>query len=148
LRWTYVVSSYLYVGTCTMFFRRRLLDQGLIFQSHWRCVADADFVVRALRRNFRVRHVRRYLAVFTDTGANQCASALQLRERREWRRSFHPGIRLLHPALNFLRLAEKFIRGCYRQDFPLEYEIFIPESEDRRVKFSLNAAGFRWRVGG
>jgi glycosyltransferase involved in cell wall biosynthesis len=147
LRWPYIVSSYLYAGTCGMFFRRRLFDQGLEFDSRWHCVADADFVVRALRQGFRARHARRYLAVFTDTGANLSASASQFRERREWKRSFPAFIRWLGPAFNLLRLLEKLLRGCYRQRFPLEYGIFTSDSGDKRKEFAVNSAGFRWRVG-
>jgi len=147
LRWPYVVSSYLYAGTCALFFRRRLLDNGLSFRGDLRCVADADFVVRALRAGFRARHVRRYLAVFTDTGANLSASASQFRERREWKRSFPVLVRWLGPVFNLLRLLEKFLRGCYRQRLPLEYEVFTPDSGGERKQFVLNSAGFRWRMG-
>jgi glycosyltransferase involved in cell wall biosynthesis len=147
LRWPYIVSSYLYAGTCSMFFRRRLLGQGLEFDSRWRCVADADFVVRALRQGFRARHVRHYLAVFTDTGANLSASASQFRERREWKSSFPVLIRWLGPVLNLLRLLEKAVRGCYGQRFPLEYDIFTAASPGQRKKFVMSSAGFRWRLG-
>lgn len=147
LRWPYIVSAYLYAGTCTMFFRRRLLDRGLKFRTDWQCVADADFVVRALRQGFRARLVRKYLAVFTDTGVNLSASARQYRERCVWKKSFPAVIRWLGPAFNLLRLLEKLLRGCYRQRLPLEYEIFTAKSGARREKFSPRSAGFRWRVG-
>lgn len=147
LRWPYIVSAYLYAGTCTMFFRRRLLDQGLSFRTDLRCVADADFVVRALRLGFRARLVRKYLAVFADTGVNLSAGRLALLERREWKRSFPAAIRLLGPMFNLLRLLEKLGRGCYRQRLPLEYEIFTQESSTQRRKFASLTAGFRWRIG-
>jgi glycosyltransferase involved in cell wall biosynthesis len=147
LRWSYIVSSYLYAGTCSMFFQRRLVDQGLEFDSRWRCVADADFAVRALRQGVRARHVSRYLALFTDTGANLSASAGQFRERREWRNSFPFLIRWLAPVFNLLRLLEKLLRGCFCQRFPLEYEMFTADSLERRKKFVVSSAGFRWRPG-
>jgi glycosyltransferase involved in cell wall biosynthesis len=147
LRWPYVVSSYLYAATCAMFFRRRVLETGLQFDGSWRCVADADFVVRALRMGFRARHVRRFLAAFFDTGANLSGSREALRERRAWRQSFPLALRVLRPALNFVRLLEKLGHGCYGQRFPLEYEIFTPDSGGQRKKFVASSAGFRWRVG-
>lgn len=147
LRWPYVAASYLYAGTCTLFYRRRLLEQGLEFDPSWRCVADADFVVRALRRGFRARHARRYLAAFTDTGANLSAGAAALAERRRWQAAFSPAHRLLFPVLRLARLAEKLVRGCYRQPLPLEYEVYTADSPGRRRRFSPVSAGFRWRVG-
>jgi glycosyltransferase involved in cell wall biosynthesis len=147
LRWPYIVSAYLYAGTCAMFFRRRVFDQGLTFRSDWRCVADADFVVRALRQGFQASLVRKYLAVFSDTGVNLSAGRSALLERREWRKSFPAVIRLLGPVFNAMRLLEKLLRGCYHQRLPLEYEIFTPESGARRRKFAPLTAGFRWRVG-
>jgi hypothetical protein len=104
-------------------------------------------VVRSLRRGVRARGVRRYLAVFTDTGVNQSSSAIQFRERREWKKSFPALIRWLGPAFNLLRLLEKFLHGCYRQRFPLEYDIFTADSGGKRKKFVVDSAGFRWRVG-
>jgi len=148
LRWPYVVSSYLYAGTCALFFRRRLLGEGLRFRSDLRYVADADFVVRALRQGFRARLLRRYLSVFMDSGTNLSGSRMAVLERREWARSFPAGIRWLSPAINLARLCEKAARGCYRQALPLEYEIFTPDSGGQRKKFVQGTAGFRWQVGG
>lgn len=147
LRWPYVAASYLYAGTCALFYRRRLLEQGLEFDASWRCVSDADLVVRALRRGFRARHVGRYLAVFTDTGVNLSGSAGALDERRLWQAAFPRALRLLFPALNLARLAEKLARGCYLQRLPLTYEVYTPDSRGRRQRFTASSAGFRWRVG-
>ncbi len=147
LRWPYVAASYLYAGTCALFYRRRLLEQGLEFDPSWRCVADADFVVRALRRGFRARHASRYLAAFTDTGANLSGSSGAQAERRRWQASFPRALRLLYPALNLARLAEKLARRCYRQPLPLEYSVYTAGSPETRRSFSPVSAGFRWRVG-
>lgn len=147
LRWPYVAASYLYAGTCALFYRRRLLEQGLEFDASWRCVADADFVVRALRCGFRARHTGRYLAAFTDTGANLSGSAGALAERRRWQAAFPRALRLLFPALNLARLAEKLARGCTRQRLPLAYEVYTPGSRRQRQRLSASSAGFRWHVG-
>jgi glycosyltransferase involved in cell wall biosynthesis len=147
LRWPYVVSSYLYAGTCALFFRRRLLERGLWFRDDLRYVGDADFVVRALRRGFRAQLLRRYLSVFIDHGSNLSGSRQAAAERRAWTRTFPAPVRWLAPALDLARLAEKAARGCYRQALPLEYEVFTAGSGGRRRKFVQPAAGFRWQVG-
>lgn len=48
-RWPYIITSHLYVLSSAMFFRRKLIVQGLQFDSTLRDVSGPDFVIKALR---------------------------------------------------------------------------------------------------
>ena len=143
-RWYYIITSHLYVLTCTMFFRRKVIEKGFFFDTGYRAAGDAEFVVRVLRSGFNAKHVKRYQAVFTMTGKNLGADEPARLERKQLlaKAPFCICISRLH--LNFLRLIEKFFSGAYFQKKPLEYSVYV-QDENQRKSFCVNKASFRWR---
>jgi len=146
LRWFYIFSSYLYAFSCTMFIRRRVIHDGFRFDERLKDVGDADFVVRVLRSGYRAVHVKRYLAVFTMTGKNKYASQEALLERKRWMASAPLWVRMLKWPLNWIRLFEKLICGCFWEKMPLCYAIYTSEDATERKVFCINRASFRWRT--
>jgi glycosyltransferase involved in cell wall biosynthesis len=143
-RWYYIITSHLYVLTCTMFFRRKVIEKGFFFDTGYRAAGDAEFVVRVLRSGFNAKHVKRYQAAFTMTGKNLGADEQSRLERKQLlaKAPFYICISRLH--LNFLRLIEKFFSGAYFQKKPLEYSVYV-QDENQRKTFCVNKASFRWR---
>jgi len=146
-RWYYILSSHLYVLSCTMFLRRRIVADGFRFDDGYRDVGDEEFVVRALRHGYRARHVSRYLAAFTMTGKNMSAAPNAPAEAKRFARGAPTWVRLLKYPLNVARLAEKVLSGAYFQKMPLEYSVYASDSADRRKTFTTSKASFRWRTG-
>jgi glycosyltransferase involved in cell wall biosynthesis len=142
LRWAYVASAHLYVLTCTMFFRTRLVSTLGGFDPSWKTCGDMDFVIRALRGGAQARHIRRYLAAFTMTGQNLGSSALALRETRALRARMPAWVRLLRPLLNGLRQSEKVLAGSHIQHWPMDYALC--GTDGQRVNRSASRASFRW----
>ncbi len=142
-RWFYVVSSHLYMLTCTMFFRRRILDDGFRFDTNFKAAGDLDFVVRLLRHGYRIRCVRRYLSLFTMTGSNLGATDLTARETHDVLAAAPAWIRALKVPLNMARLIEKFVSGAYWQTMPLSYSLYVSDDSHRSL-MSGQAASFRW----
>src|SRR5262245_27427344 len=70
------------VLTCALFIRRRLLDQGLFFDTQWRDLGDFFWVLEAVRRGVRMAVLPRITSVFADTGENMNLKPNALRERR------------------------------------------------------------------
>jgi len=145
LRWFYIFSSYLYGFSCTMFIRRRIIDEGFRFDERLKDVGDADFVVRLLRSGYRAVHVKRYLAVFTMTGKNKSTSQASLLERKRWMASAPLWVKMLRWPLNWARLFEKLIYGCFWEKMPLCYAIYVSDDMERKV-FCATKASFRWRT--
>jgi glycosyltransferase involved in cell wall biosynthesis len=144
-RWRYVAASHLYVLSCTMFFRRRLLERGLSFDASYKAVADARFVIDALRAGARVGVHDFYHSAFTMTGENLGAGAITTRETARMRRELPVHVRLLALPLNALRLAEKALSGAYVQSFPFSYEVYVGDALETRKRFTVQDASFRWR---
>jgi glycosyltransferase involved in cell wall biosynthesis len=145
-RWFYILSSYLYVPPCTMFIRRRAIDEGFRFDERFKDVGDADFVIRVLRSGYRAVHVKRYLAVFTMTGKNRSMSQEALLERKHLMTSAPLWVKILKWPLNWARYIEKLIYGCFWEKMPISYAIYVSEDATERKFFCVNKASFRWRT--
>ncbi len=144
LRWFYILSSHLYLLSCTMFFRRKIITDGIRFNDQLRDIGDQDFVVRILCNGYQTAHVNRYLAAFTVTGKNMCTGKNADLEKRNSIERAPKWVKLLRWPLNVLRLSEKLLNGAYMQKFPLEYSVYNSGSAIERKTFRVNKASFRW----
>ena len=145
-RWYYILSSHLYVLSCTMFFRRRILDEGFRFNDQLRNIGDQDFVVRLLQHGYRAAVTERYLSAFTMTGANMGAHETTRHEQQRALDAASWWIRAFKIPLNAVRLIEKLTSGAYRQKRPLDYTVYASTEDTERRLFSSASASFRWKV--
>jgi glycosyltransferase involved in cell wall biosynthesis len=146
-RWFYIQSSHLYVLSCTMFIRRRVIDDGFWFDSRFREIGDQELTIRLLRCGYRARHMSRYLAAFTMTGSNSSMGPRAQQERAAFQRSGPRWTRCLRAPLNAARLLEKLLSGAYWQGMPLEYSVYTSDDLAGRKMFGAERASFRWRTG-
>lgn len=146
-RWFYILTSHLYIFSCTMFMRRRIIDDGFQFDKRLRAVGDQDFVVRLLRHGYRAAYINKYLAAFTMTGKNMSAGQNALLESERIFAEAPKWVRLLRLPLNMARLTEKLISGAYWQKMPLEYALYDSDDAVKRRTFKVERASFRWRTG-
>jgi glycosyltransferase involved in cell wall biosynthesis len=116
LRLPYLLNGPTYAISCTLFFRRRLLDRGLLtFDSSYRIVGDTDVLLRMLRAKCKPAKVDRYLGLFGVTGHNlsthrDFAAEAERVRRQHGAYTSHS----LRRAVLAGRLAEKLVRGSYR----------------------------------
>jgi glycosyltransferase involved in cell wall biosynthesis len=143
----YIQATHLYVFTCSMFFRRKLIDEGMFFNDKYRSTADSLFVVDILKKGYNVRHVRHYMSVFTMTGQNKFISEGSLNEVKrmnlEYGHWFH---RIMKQPLNIMRITEKLIHGCYYEKFPITYLIYIANDNNKRRKFTITEGSPFWNL--
>lgn len=144
VNYAFIAVSHLYVLTCTMFFRRRIIDQGYFFNDKLRAVADMDFVLKLLKAGFTVRHLSRYLSTFTYTGDNLSVSDTAKQETRQLNKNIPIYLKLLKYPLNITRLATKYLSGAYCEKYPLIYEIYDLEDLTKRKHFEAATANHQW----
>jgi glycosyltransferase involved in cell wall biosynthesis len=143
-RWYFMLASHLYVLSCTMFFRRRIVDEGLIFNSELKDLGDLDFVVRILRRGYESKITKRYLSAFTITGKNMSSGENAQIERENIAALSPKWIKVLKLPLNLLRFIEKMISGAYFQRYPFQYAIYDSNNAEKRRLFQVHHSSFRW----
>jgi glycosyltransferase involved in cell wall biosynthesis len=142
LRPSMILTDHLYDFTCAMFFRRRLIERGIRFDTQYRAAGDADFVARLLRTGVRVAHARAWLAAFAVTGTNLSARADSAQDVARLQAITPPWARLAGPFLRQWRHVEKLFAGGYRSK-PIEYEIYAREDDTRRTRFFCEKPSFR-----
>jgi glycosyltransferase involved in cell wall biosynthesis len=137
----------LYVPTAATFFRRKLVEDGVLYDDSYKIIADLAWVVRLLHEGYRLAHIRRYFATFTMTGVNRSQLVATIDEEIKrflvnvpwWIRHFRHQWRLVG-------WAGKLLSGCYFQLTPLQYAIYAPGRSVGRTVFVMQNPSFRWRA--
>ena len=144
-RFLYIATSHLYVLTCTMFLRRRVIEAGYLFDCNFKVIGDFDFVLRLLRAGFKFVHLKRYLSAFTLTGNNLSYDEEAKKEKKWFYDSLPVYLKILKYPLNGLRLLEKVMWGAYWQKMPLEYAVYTTATATERTDFAIIEAKNAWR---
>ena len=140
----HTMVSHLQTFTCSMFFRRKVIDKhGLFFNAQWRDLGDADWVLRVLEAKIRTGLLRRFTSSFTDTGANMNMSANAEKEKRLMANAAPIWARKLKLALIWQHRLRRLFGGIYRQK-PFDYAIYTQSSPDRRVAHHVEHPHFAW----
>lgn len=130
LRKFYVANQYLNIFSCTMFFRRRLLEQGILrLNTTYRYAADMDLVLRLLHNEARGLFLRNpCLSLFSITNKNLSLDHGMIRETLAIRNHYGwPGPNSLRSLALIPRVLERVLGGCYRP-VSLEYDYALDET--------------------
>jgi glycosyltransferase involved in cell wall biosynthesis len=134
----------LYVDTSATFVRRRIIEEGVLYDDSYKDVADLVWIVRLLREGYRLAHMSQYLATFTITGSNR--SLVKAPVQGEIKRFLNGTpwwIRHFRYQWRLVGWTQKLFSGCYFQAMPLEYAIYAPGQAGRRTLFVTQKASFR-----
>ena len=138
----HIRASHLNTLSCAMFFRRRLIDEGYVFDSTWKDVADAVWVENLLQHNFEMAVINQPLAIFTFTGQNRSADTVARLERSR-RAASNRAATLFRHVLVAEHRIRKALAGAYqRRD--VEIDIYTPDSPDRRTQRRADNVGYSW----
>jgi len=131
--------------TCATFFRRSILDKyNLFFDTQWRDLGDADWVLRVLDKGIRIGILAEFLSVFTDTGANMNLGLNAQREKKRMAESAPKWARKMALALVWRHRFNRLINGAYRQK-PFDYAIYTLTGSNGRVVHQVERPTFVWK---
>jgi len=102
------------VLTCATFFRRKLVDDGALFDPNWKITGDKAWLLAMFDRGYRMGVLQEALAVFALTGANLSQQQRVLEERLRWEKSVSPWLRLAKPLIRARHILEKWVHGAYK----------------------------------
>lgn len=142
----YVANSFLYAQSCTLFFRRRLLDTGLLhLDTSLRYASDKDLLLRLAEAGVRITHLPQYLALFGIDG-NNLSTHPQMQVEAEDVRQRHGALR--NPRLRQLVLAgrrvERLLRGAYARH-SMSYA-FATDEIPHYTEFTADRVGGRYAL--
>jgi hypothetical protein len=144
--WKNVMWVYNPVISSSIFIHRRVLNEhGLFFDTKWRDLGDKVWTIAFVEQKLRMKVLRRYTSIFTDTGENMNLKPNAVRERQEvmemapgWVRSFR------WPLLQAHRLRA-VANGMYSEK-PLKYSLYTQSRPEQRVEFSVAKPTGIWRT--
>ncbi|HEU0008582.1 MAG TPA: glycosyltransferase family 2 protein [Verrucomicrobiae bacterium] len=132
------------VLTCATFFRRSVVERGLLFDPRWRYVGDSAWVKRLLQARVQMGVLRRFTSAFTHSGGNlsldpkaQIEVAAYFQEAPRWLRAVRPAV-LLHHRLR------RWLGGIYSQR-SFDFALYTQENLCRRTSRHVARPVFRWR---
>lgn len=111
----YIANGFLYAGSCTTFFRRRLLDEGILpLDPVYRYASDMDLILRLLTAGKRAIKINKYLSLFTYNGENLSCSPRMIEETEAIRSKYGgfskgPSRRIAQLG----RITERLLSGAY-----------------------------------
>ncbi len=132
------------VHSSSMFFRRRVVESGLLFDTKWKAIGDWDWVRRAAESGMKMGLLEAFLSSFTDTGENLDMNANSMGERKAAREMAPWMLRVGRPLVRAFEYGRKVRGGYYRQE-PFDYEIFLPGDLRKRNRFEVKKPTFYWK---
>lgn len=116
LRAMWVAHTFLYIYSCTMFFRSSLRERGLLkFDTTFKISGDVDLVLRLLARGVRSMHISNYFSLFGIRADNLSMRPEQdadlLRELRSG--LGYTSSRLVKAGFRAARWGERLLRSHY-----------------------------------
>lgn len=130
--------------TAATFFRRRVLEAGHFFHPEFRCVGDAEWMLRLLRAGVRLGVVPHNTSVFTRTGDNLSQSPRALEEGERLRGQAPWLARHSRWAIKLCHRLRRLAGGVYFQK-PFTYALYTLASPIRRVEQHVAQPTFWWR---
>lgn len=130
--------------TAATFFRRSALHKyDLFFDTSWRYIADAVWMLKALRAGARIGMLGFYTSTFMDNGANLALSRACHEEGVRLSRSAPGWAHRLMPLWILHYRLRRLLAGCYHPR-PVEYAIYLPGNSGQRTSFRVATPQWRW----
>jgi len=118
--------------TAGIFFRRAVIEKGLLFNPSYRVAADAEWYVRLLRAGVRAKALGEITSVFAEDGGNLGMGAGAREERIRLNQTAPLWMQILRPWWVLWHRCRRLLAGCH-QKINVEIETYYPGKEKRQV---------------
>ncbi len=140
---TQTLLSHLSTYTAGTFFRRRVWEDGIHFDTSKKALGDSWWILDILKAKYKTAHKNQYTTIVTATEKNLSLSDIARQESRE----------LFETAGSFPRIQwmlqfiyyrmYKLINGCYYQK-PFSYSVYTKNNTQDRQTFNVTKPSPFW----
>jgi hypothetical protein len=117
--------------TAGIFFREKLVNEGLLFDTSYRVASDAEWFVRVLQSGKKVQPLRRTTSTFMESGENLGLSSAAKEERARLDASAPFYFRVLRPVWVLMHRFRRLWSGAHRSE-EVSYGIYLPKQSARK----------------
>ena len=121
--------------TAGIFFREKLVNEGLLFDTSYRVASDAEWFVRVLQSGKKVQPLRRTTSTFMESGENLGLSPRAKEERARLDASAPLFFRALRFVWVLLHRVRRVWSGAHRSE-DVGYEIYLPKESGRKAFYA------------
>ena len=121
--------------TAGIFFREKLVCEGLLFDTSYRAASDAEWFVRVLQSGKKVQPLRRTTSTFMESGENLGLSLTAKEERGRLDATAPFYFRALRPVWVLLHRARRLWSGAHRSE-DVAYEIYLRKESGRKAFYA------------
>ena len=121
--------------TAGIFFREKLVNEGLLFDTSFRAASDAEWFVRVLQSGKKVQPLRRPTSTFMESGENLGLSLTAKEERARLDASAPLYFKALRPVWVLAHRVRRLWSGAHRSE-DVAYEVYLPKSDKRKAFYA------------
>ena len=121
--------------TAGIFFREKLVNEGLLFDTSYRAASDAEWFVRVLQSGKKVQPLRKTTSTFMESGENLGLSLTAKEERARLDASAPLYFRALRPVWVLVHRFRRLWSGAHRSE-DVAYEVYLPKSDKRKAFYA------------
>jgi glycosyltransferase involved in cell wall biosynthesis len=128
--------------TAGIFFRREMIEQGLLYDTSYRDAGDAEWFIRLLTMGTSVASVGELTSTFMETGENRSLGAEAKAESRRIHREAPWWMWCGRPWWVLAHRIRKFLAGAYAKK-TFDYNIYVEAAKERK-RFHAKKLGGIW----
>ena len=121
--------------TAGIFFREKLVNEGLLFDTSYRAASDAEWFVRVLRSGKKIESLRKTTSTFMESGENLGLSLTAKEERARLDASAPLHFKVLRPVWVLVHRARRLWNGAHKSE-DTAYGIYLPKQESRKAFYA------------
>jgi len=118
--------------TAGIFFREKLVNEGLLFDTSYRAASDAEWFVRVLQSGNKVKPLGKTTSTFMESGENLGLSSTAKEERARLDASAPLYFRALRLVWVLLHRLRRLCTGAHRSE-DVSYGIYLPKQSVRKA---------------
>ena len=118
--------------TAGIFFREKIVDEGLLFDTSYRAASDAEWFVRVLQSGNKVKPLGKATSTFMESGEKLGLSLTAKEERARLDNSASLYFRVLRPLWVLAHRVKRLWSGAHRSE-DVSYGIYLPKQSVRKV---------------
>jgi hypothetical protein len=118
--------------TAGIFFREKLVNEGLLFDTSYRAASDAEWFVRVLQSGKKVKPLGKTTSTFMESGENLGLSLTATEERARLDASAPLYFKVLRPVWVLVHRVRRLWSGAHRSE-DVTYAIYLPKQSVRKV---------------
>jgi glycosyltransferase involved in cell wall biosynthesis len=118
--------------TAGIFFREKLVNEGLLFDTSYRVASDAEWFVRVLQSGKKVQSLRKTTSTFMESGENLGLSSAAKDERARLDASAPLTFRVLRSVWVLAHRVRRLWAGAHQAE-DVAYEIYLRKESGRKV---------------